>query len=100
MAVSSTLGENLRLALNTLTSHKLRSALTTGGVVIGTTCVIAIGSILTGMDRRVRAQLEQFGTNTIFVQKNSMGIRFGPRSREERMRKELSYADYEAVRDN
>ncbi|MEK7216733.1 MAG: ABC transporter permease, partial [Chloroflexota bacterium] len=84
----------------TLAAHKLRTFLTILGVVIGTTCVIAIGSILTGMNRRVVGLLERFGTNTIFVQKNSMGIRFAPRSREERLRKNISYADYEAVRDN
>ncbi len=100
LQVSATLGENMRLAMWTLASHKLRSALTILGVVIGTTCVIAIGSILTGMNRRIINDLEQFGTNTIFVQKFSAGIRFGRRSREERMRKPISYADFEAVRES
>ncbi len=97
--MKATVGENMRLALGTLASHKLRSFLTLLGVVIGTTCVIAIGSILTGMDHRVVGILEQFGTNSLFVQKFSMGISFGRRSREERMRKPISYADYETVLD-
>lgn len=93
----ATFKENLHLALGTVASHKLRSVLTIVGVVIGTTCVIAIGSILTGMDRNVIAMIEQFGTNTIFVSQWDAGISIGPRSREQRLRKPLSYANYETV---
>ncbi len=92
------LAENLRLALGTIAAHKLRSALTVLGVVIGTTCVIAIGSILTGMNRSVVNELRGFGTENIFIHKFDPGIRFGRRSREERMRKSISLDDYEAVK--
>jgi len=98
--MKATVGENMRLAMGTLSAHKLRSALTILGVVIGTTCVIAIGSILTGMNRRIVGLLEQFGTNTIFVSRFQFGLRFSPRSREERMRKPISHADFESVRES
>ncbi len=97
--MKATVSENLKLALGTLGSHKLRSALTILGVVVGTTCVISIGGILTGMNRTIVGLLEQFGTNTIFVSKYSPGISFGRRSREERMRKPISFADYLMVRE-
>ena len=70
--------ENLRLALGTISSHKLRSALTVLGVVIGVTCVIAIGSILTGLDRAVTDSLRSFGTDNIFISKFPPGITIGP----------------------
>ncbi len=89
--------ENLWLALGTISAHKMRSALTVLGVVIGVTCVIAIGSILTGMDRAVSESLRSFGTENIFIGKFQPGINIGPRSREERTRKPLSHDDYEAV---
>jgi ABC-type antimicrobial peptide transport system permease subunit len=89
--------ENLWLALGTLSAHKMRSALTVLGVVIGVTCVIAIGSILTGMDRSISEELHSFGPENIYVAKFQPGIRVGPRSREERTRKPLSREDYEAI---
>jgi len=95
--MKATVVENLWLALGTLTSHKLRSVLTVLGVVIGTTCVIAIGSILTGMSQNFTELLHQFGPNTIFISKWNQEIRFGPSSREQRLRRPLSYADYEMV---
>ena len=42
------------MALDTLRNHKVRSFLTVLGVVIGVTAVIAVGSILVGLDRDVQ----------------------------------------------
>ncbi len=91
--------ENFWLALGTINSHKLRSALTILGVVIGVTCVISIGGILTGFNNSVVQSIEGFGVNNVFVQKMDSGPHFGRRSREERMRKPLSREDYEAVKE-
>lgn len=98
--VTANFQENLRLAMGTISAHKMRSALTILGVVIGVTCVISIGAILTGMDRSFVENIEGFGTNNVFVQKFNMGPRFGRMSRDERMRKPISWENYEAVRDS
>src|SRR5258706_3971669 len=97
--VTANFQENLRLALGTISAHKMRSALTILGVVIGVTCVISIGAILTGMDRSFIQNIEGFGTNNVFVQKFNMGPRFGRMPREERMRKPISWENYDAVRE-
>jgi putative ABC transport system permease protein len=94
------LQENLWLAVGTINANKVRSALTILGVVIGVMCVIAIGSILTGLDRSFVQSIEGFGVNNVFVQKMGMGPQFGRRSREERMRKPISWENYEAVRES
>ncbi len=91
--------ENLWLALGTINAHKMRSVLTTLGVVIGVTCVISIGAILTGMDRSFVQEIEGFGTNNIFVTKFAAGPHFGRMSREERMRRPISWEDYEAIKE-
>ena len=91
--------ENLQMALGTLATHKLRSFLTVLGVIIGTTTVIAVGSIIAGLNKNVVDLLEGFGTNTAFIFKFNPGIQIGPRSKEERMRKPLSYEDALAVRE-
>jgi ABC-type antimicrobial peptide transport system permease subunit len=85
--------ENLKMAMDTLRMNKMRSFLTVLGVVIGVWTVMAIASIISGIDYAVTKQIESIGTNSIFVTKMERGVRFGPPSREERMRKPLTYED-------
>lgn len=85
--------ENLRMALSTLRANKLRSFLTVFGVVIGVITVMLIASIISGIDVSVRKEVESFGTRSIYLSKFNPGIRIGRLSREERMRKELTYDD-------
>src|SRR5579871_5847418 len=90
--------ENLLLALDTLRRHKFRSFLTVLGVLIGTTTVIAVTSIIAGLDRQLVDVAEQFGTRTLWVYKLQMGAPHRL-TREERLRKPLSYEDAMAIRD-
>jgi len=90
--------ENLLLALDTLRTHKFRSFLTILGVLIGTTTVIAVASILTGLNNQLVNTMEQYGSRTIWVFKFEPGIRFHL-TREERMRKPLKYEDAVAIRE-
>ncbi|HEX8069110.1 MAG TPA: ABC transporter permease [Pyrinomonadaceae bacterium] len=90
--------ENFWMALATLRANKLRSVLTVVGVVIGVWTVMAIASIISGIDLAVTKEIESFGTRSIIVTKFNPGIHVGRLSREERMRKELTYDDAEALR--
>jgi ABC-type antimicrobial peptide transport system permease subunit len=85
--------ENLRMAVSTLLANKLRSFLTVFGVVIGVITVMLIASIISGIDVSVKKEVESFGTRSIFISKFNPGIHVGRLSREERMRKELTYDD-------
>ena len=75
--------ENLMMALQTLRANKLRSALTVVGVVIGVWTVMAIASIISGIDEAVKKAVESFGTRSIIISKFDPGIHVGRRSREE-----------------
>jgi putative ABC transport system permease protein len=90
--------ENLLLAFDTFRTHKFRSFLTVLGVFIGTTTVIAVTSIIAGLDRQLVDVAEQFGTRTLWVYKLQLGA---PHvlSREERLRRPLSYEDGMAIRE-
>ena len=85
--------ENLRMALSTLLANKLRSFLTVFGVVIGIITVMLIASIISGIDVSVKKEVESFGTRSMYISKYNPGIHIGRLSREERMRKELTYED-------
>jgi len=63
------LRDSLRLALTTIRAHKLRSALTTLGVMIGVMTVIGMLSFIDGLNSMVSNQLAALGTNTLYVQK-------------------------------
>src|SRR5918997_6882539 len=89
--------ENLWMALQTLRANKLRSFLTVIGVMIGVITVMLISSIISGIDEQVKKEVESFGTRSIFIAKFQPGIRIGRLSREERMRKELTYDDAMAI---
>jgi putative ABC transport system permease protein len=97
-AYSQHVRENLLLALDTLRTHKFRSFLTILGVLIGTTTVIAVTSIMAGLDKQLVDVAQQFGTRTLWVYKLQMG---NPHAltREERMRKPLSYEDAMAIKE-
>ena len=88
--------ENVRMGLDTLWQHKLRSFLTILGVIIGTMTVIVIAAFVSGIDQRVAKEIESFGTNSIYVYRFDPGFNFNP-SAEERMRKPLSYEDSVAI---
>ncbi|HWW76194.1 MAG TPA: ABC transporter permease [Pyrinomonadaceae bacterium] len=98
LRIRSDIYENLMMALQTLRANKLRSILTVVGVVIGVWTVMAIASIISGIDEAVKKAVESFGTRSIIISKYDPGIRVGRRSREERMRKDLTYEDAMALR--
>ena len=92
----SNLYENLRMGLDTLWQHKLRSLLTILGVVIGTMTVIVIAAFVSGIDARVSKEIESFGTNSVYIYRFDPGFNFNP-TQEERMRKPLSFEDTLAI---
>ena len=75
MAISDS-RESVRMALDTLRANKLRSGLTILGIVIGVATVIAISSVINGVNNRVQDIASQFGTNVLWVFRwNFIGIR-------------------------
>lgn len=90
--------ENLLLALDTLHTHKFRSFLTVLGVLIGTTTVIAVTSIIAGLDKQLVDVAEQFGTRTLWAYKLELGAPHRM-TRDERLRKPLTYEDAMAIKE-
>ncbi len=59
--------ENVKVATRALTANKLRSVLTTLGIIIGVTSVIALLSIGNGVQQFITRQFEGQGSNLVFV---------------------------------
>jgi putative ABC transport system permease protein len=62
-------GETAAMALDTLRSNKMRSALTVLGVVIGVTSIVGMTSLIRGFDTSLRDSIAALGPKTIFVQR-------------------------------
>src|SRR5262245_38838003 len=91
--------EIISMALDSIRSHKFRSALTVLGIIIGVSTVIAIASILTGLRDNLVKLIEEYGTDNIYAFHLSTG--FNPnQEREERTRKPLTEEDAYAIREN
>jgi putative ABC transport system permease protein len=60
--------DNFRIALQAIRANKLRSLLTTLGIIIGVAAVIAVVSIVQGLNHVIAVQLEGVGATYIRVQ--------------------------------
>jgi len=90
--------ENLRQAMDTLRTHKLRSALTVFGVVLGVSVIMLVAALITGFNQKIEEEIKQVGADTAFVTKWDRH-RDGPPTREERLRKPLSPEDAQTIRE-
>jgi putative ABC transport system permease protein len=90
------MSEFILLALDSVVRNKLRSFLTVLGVVIGVATVIGMSSIINGLNGNVSAQIEELGSNLIFVSRfpPTMGGRLPP---EIINRKRLTLEDAQAI---
>jgi len=89
--------ESAFMALDTVRSNKLRSALTILGVSVGVVTVVFMVSIIQGLNKAFAAQIESLGSNTIWATKFDPSIGHQPTA-EEIHRKELTIADADAIR--
>jgi putative ABC transport system permease protein len=92
--------ENLRQALDTLRTHKLRSALTVFGVVLGVSVIMLVAALLTGFDQKIQENINQFGADTAFITKWDQGRNGGPPPLEEIQRKPLTIEDGIAMQES
>ncbi len=78
------------MALAAVREHKARSLLTVLGVIIGTGAVIAVGSIITGVNGAITDMATAFGPETIFSFQFNLGFR-GNIQAEEWKRKKFTW---------
>jgi putative ABC transport system permease protein len=91
------LGESFRLALLSLRTNKLRTFLTLLGVIVGVTSVIAVITIISGLDTTVATAFSSQGSTVFSVAKRPLVIT----SREDMIkfnrRREVTIEDSEAI---
>ena len=89
--------EAFRVASASLRANKLRTALTLIGIIVGVTAVIAVVTIIKGLDQTVAQTFSSQGSTVFTVSKNPLIIK----SREEfvkfNRRKDVTHEDAEAI---
>ena len=93
--------ETLKLAFDAIWSHKLRSALTLLGMIIGVTAVVVVVSLIQGFNRYVDEKIAGIGSKSFSLR------RFGfddfrstdSIAEAQRRNKELTFDDYDYLRE-
>jgi putative ABC transport system permease protein len=67
MARTGQTRESVKMALDTVRTNKLRSGLTILGIVIGVSTVIAISSVVNGINNRVSSFINSLGSNVFWI---------------------------------
>jgi len=95
MYAFSRINEYFVMSWDALRAHKLRSLLTTLGILIGVTTIITIWTTIRGLNQYVYGQLSTIGASTVYVEKWPWVIT-GDFWRY-RNRKDVTYKEYEAI---
>src|SRR5271163_3145154 len=93
------MGEALRIAGASLWAHKLRSVLTLLGVVIGVMSVIAVVSVVNGLNRYVAEKVFNLGADVFLVSRGPIIITNIDEYETTQKRRKFHMDDYEALRD-
>ncbi|MEW6208551.1 MAG: ABC transporter permease [Acidobacteriota bacterium] len=92
--------EGLRLALDAIRAHKMRSFLTLLGIIFGVATVIVVVTLIEGFNRYVDEKIADLGSNAFVV--NKMGIVTSLQEWIERSKKnkDLHLDDLEAIKEH
>jgi putative ABC transport system permease protein len=93
-------GEAVKIAMASLWAHKLRTVLTLLGVVIGVTSVIAVVSLIGGLNSYVADKVFNLGADVFLVSRGPLATLNVDDYLKTQKRRRLRMDDYEFVRDN
>jgi len=87
------------MAMSSLWTNKLRTFLTLLGIIIGVLTIIAVVSIIQGLNKYVYTKMAFYGANDFSARKFSLGVTSLKVFREQLKRKNLKLEDMRVIRD-
>jgi len=94
-----TFTETLKLALDALRAHKLRSFLTLLGVILAVTTLVAVMSVISGLNMYVADRVANMGANVFIVDRFGIITSMDDLNKAQK-RPMVTLDDYERLRDN
>ncbi|HKZ22319.1 MAG TPA: ABC transporter permease, partial [candidate division Zixibacteria bacterium] len=95
---TSEIKDGIMMAFQALVANKLRAFLTILGVLIGVSSVMAMVSVIQGLNDSMSGQIQSLGSNIIYVSKNEL-VSFGNRTDEQRNRPGITLEDAIAIKE-
>ena len=95
----SEIGEGLRIAFNALRANRLRTILTTLGILIGIIVVTVIISVIQGLNEYVSGEISGLGADTVYISRMPWIIRSYEEFVKYQKRKRITADEYEAIKD-
>jgi putative ABC transport system permease protein len=90
--------EGVSIALQAIRANKLRSMLTILGVIIGVTTIMAMVSIIEGLNQSMKSQIASMGSDVLYIRPFRPGAFVGGFPDSLRRRKWFKIEDAEAIR--
>jgi putative ABC transport system permease protein len=97
MNLLTELREGLSISWDALRANKMRSVLTTLGIIIGVVTVTLMGATITGLDRAFIKSISSLGADVFYVQRNDWLTRTQEDWLKQRKRRPIQVADAEAL---
>jgi len=94
------LKNSVLMALDSLRANKFRSFLTILGVMVGVGSVIAMASVIDGLNNAAESEIDRMGSNIIFVTKFKPGTDWDNLTDDERKRKPITVGEAQVILDN
>ncbi len=91
--------EPVRMAFNAIIAHKLRSALTLLGVVIGVMTIIGMMTVIQGLQNQINNQMSQLSADVFQVQRWDIQMGFNEHNRD-RTRPKITLEEALAIGEN
>jgi putative ABC transport system permease protein len=91
------LQECAKMALSAIWTHKLRSGLTLLGVIIGVTTIIAMMTVIAGLQRQIEKDMSELSPNTFQVQRYDIQMGFDHDFNRRKYRPPIKREDAEAI---
>src|SRR5262245_23641073 len=97
MRITTEIFEGVRISLAAVMANKMRSALTTIGIVIGIVTVTLMSTAIEGINRAFKQSLSILGSDVLYVQRFSWFIDSYEEWLKVSRRREITWPQYEAV---
>lgn len=92
--------ESSKMAFGAIWAHKMRSFLTLLGIIIGVTTIIAMMTVIAGLQKSIEKDMSELAPNTFQVQRYDLNVGFGGGHNRQKYRPPITRENAEAIKEH